>query len=364
MQIPISIEEIVKSFKHDKVIILLGPDIVINKNGDTLLNNLLKYLREQNFDKDIDLGRDNLFICDNKTKNRMYSFIEEYFQSNTQTSKIYEQLALIPCHLIVSITPDSLMKQAFEDCGIDHAFRYYVKNKPGKEVDVPTKEKPLLYNLFGSIEDQNSLVCNLDDLLQFLFSIIKEYELPINLRRSFDVANYFVFLGFNFNKWYLKLLLKLLNLTTDKFSMAAEYLLIDDDKLIRTYDIHYGVKIIETDIEKFVNDLYEKSRELYYLREKKEITQISIKEVAKDLMKQDKIKESIDIILEELESREKKDALDSDQKDMLDEIIGLSARYHRLERSSRKNTLSKDDVETTRNKLVEALKDIVDEISF
>ena len=160
------------------------------------------------------------------------------------------------------------------------------------------------------------------------------------------------------------MLLKLFNLTDEKFSVAAEHTNISDDRLIKTYDLHYGIKIIETDIEEYVNSLFEKCRELNLLREKKEPEQISVKDELKELMRQDELEEAINLLIDELEKRHGKQLPNDDEKELLGEVLGLSARYHRFERAHRKKTITDDEADTTRNKIFESLSSYIDELEF
>ena len=80
-----------------------------------------------------------------------------------------------------------------------------------KEIDA---ELPILYNLFGSIADENSLITTYDAFFNFFISVIgEEHKLPLELQNRLTEANFFVFIGFDLTKWYIPLLMhKPLNL--------------------------------------------------------------------------------------------------------------------------------------------------------
>ncbi len=69
----------------------------------------------------------------------------------------------------------------------------------------------MIYNLFGSIDKDDSLVLDFDDLYKMMQSILGTPGLPTKLLRAFREAGTYIFLGFQFDKWYAQLLLKLLS---------------------------------------------------------------------------------------------------------------------------------------------------------
>jgi len=87
-------------------------------------------------------------------------------------------------------------------------------------------EQPLVYNLFGSLVEPDSLLLTENDLLDFLVHMVKNSPpLPWDLTSRLSAANTsFLFLGFGFRHWYLRVLLHVLKAHTDRtnFSLALE----------------------------------------------------------------------------------------------------------------------------------------------
>jgi hypothetical protein len=132
--------------------------------------------------------------------------------------EIYEKLARIKFHLIISISPDHLLASAMEKLDIPHDFAFYNKTvNPGK-LSQPSSNNPLIYNLFGSIEEQQSLLLTHEDLYDFLFAILGDHKLPDELQTALGKAANFLFIGFQFDKWYMQLLMRLLNLHDERFA--------------------------------------------------------------------------------------------------------------------------------------------------
>jgi hypothetical protein len=338
-------------------IFLLGPALAIDTNGRSLPSGLINYFKDNELEIEEDM--DNLFRCRKPVKSRAYGYLKEYYRINATPNDMHRQLAQIPCHLYVSINSDLLMKQALEDYGVEHEFNYYIKGQPSAEVAKPTQEKPLLYNLFGSIDNQQSLIFTHDDLIQYMLSIIKEFKLPQNLRGTLENSLYFIFLGFDFEKWYLRLLLKMF-LDETKLSIASEAGSGTQGKLRTFYAGNYGLEFVDYDIEKYIRNIYDECARRGVLRPIREKTQISIQEEIRELIRKDEIGEALDRLyqfLEKLDEQVFKDKAE-DRQDLLNEIDSHTAQLSRSEKSLRKHEILEEVVRIEKNKIINAINEI------
>jgi hypothetical protein len=90
-------------------------------------------------------------------------------------------------------------------------FYWFRKRKPVKPV-ATTPEQPLVYSLFGNPTESDSLVLTESDLLDFLVNVVKNTPpLPAHLTsRLCNHDSSFLFLGFGFQRWYIRILLHVL----------------------------------------------------------------------------------------------------------------------------------------------------------
>ncbi|HSS22040.1 MAG TPA: SIR2 family protein [Pyrinomonadaceae bacterium] len=352
---PIPVNEIVASLKERNCIFLLGPGLVLDKKGGLLQAGLIDYFKEKGLEIDQDL--DNLFSCKTQAKTRAHVYIKEYYRDNGELNDTLRQLARIPGHLYVSINPDLLMKQALEDYGVAHEFKYYVKDQPPEDVTNPTAEKPLLYNLCGSIDTPQSLIFSYEDLIQYLFSIVRDFKLPQNLRSNLENNVYFIFLGFDFEKWYLKLLLKLLLLDETKLSIAAESGTGTQGQLRTFYVGHYGLEFVEDNVEQYVKRLYDECDQQGLLRVIKEKTQASIQDEIKELINNDELEQALDRLYQTLSEMDEQliKAKDEEKQDLLDELDMQISRLSRSEKQLRKGLVTEEDAAIEKNKITEAV---------
>jgi hypothetical protein len=76
-----------------------------------------------------------------------------------------------------------------------------------------TVEKPLLFYLYGTIVDPDSLVLSEDDFLDFIVATIVKNPLPDNILGQIRLPNKnLLFLGFDFRQWYLRILTRILEI--------------------------------------------------------------------------------------------------------------------------------------------------------
>jgi hypothetical protein len=351
----IEIPEIVDRINEQKCVILLGPGLAKNKKGETMRSLLIQYFKEKQLGVEEDL--DDLYACDTRTKTRALDHLQKYCRDHSEPNDTYRQLALIPFYLYISTTPDLLMKKALDEYGVDGEFKYYVKDEPPHEVMKPSRAKPLLYNLFGCIENQQSIIFNQWDLIQYLFSIIKDFKLPQNLRESFKNANYFIFIGFDFEKWYLKLLLKLI-LEEFKPSIATEEGKQFNEKLKSFYQQSYGIEFVETDIEEYVNKLYNECSNRQLLREIKEKVQPSIQLEVIKLIEQDDVKIALERLIEAMEDETFMRDKEEEKQEFLKELYIHSGTFNRNEKKLRQSLITEEAANVDHAKIRTALLDI------
>lgn len=84
-------------------------------------------------------------------KHRFPRIFKEYIKANYKKGKIHEQVAELPTHLVLSLSPDRILEEVFIDKELPFHFSYYHKKKEIGIDHTPSQVEPLLYNLFGDI---------------------------------------------------------------------------------------------------------------------------------------------------------------------------------------------------------------------
>ena len=208
-------QDILDDIKDQKAVLLIGPEIM-QFEGLSLNRHLRNNLNERN-QEDIAFyyERDGFFLFKSpEAKVRVARQVKRFYRDLIPDESILQRIVQIPFHLVMSVNPDTFVSEAFYRHGIKHRFHYFQhhhRENENDEIEKPTQALPLVYNLFGSKDQDDSLVLDYDDVYKMLQSAIGTSSLPNKLLRSFREASTYIFLGFQFDKWYSQLLLKFLS---------------------------------------------------------------------------------------------------------------------------------------------------------
>ncbi|MBN3522060.1 toll/interleukin-1 receptor domain-containing protein [Algoriphagus lutimaris] len=213
------ISRIVKKIAEEKCLVILGPELLY-ENGESTNSKLGKELHSTHGDQVKYYPDDEMFKFDNSLPIVVIEDDIQDFYNQLEPNELYKKIADIPFATIINTAPDKTLNKAFEAKNIPFDYDYYRKGEAQKEYE--RTNKTLIYNIFGDYSDINSLILTFDDLFDYLFSIMGDFELNIKseLRRATSV----LFIGFDFDKWYFKLLLRLIK--------------INENKLLHSHDIH------------------------------------------------------------------------------------------------------------------------------
>jgi TIR domain/SIR2-like domain len=150
-----------------------------------------------------------------------------YAREANSTTDFHRDLARLPFRLCISASPDSLMLTAFKEASKSPQKGYYGLKPPKRashaRVSSPTIREPLVYYLLGHHEEPESLVLTEADLIDFLVQIIGgDPPVPDEVRSILrDPVAAFLFLGFGFQNWYMRVLLKVMDVHGHRSNAVA-----------------------------------------------------------------------------------------------------------------------------------------------
>jgi hypothetical protein len=128
-------------------------------------------------------------------------------------------LAALPFPIYLTTNPDRLLVEALTEAGkapevglcpwserVDWSESIFA---PGRQPDFrPTVDRPLVYYLFGRLDDQGSMVLTEDDYFDYLIGLTRNNELiPAVVRRAL-VDSCLLFLGFRLDDWDFRVLFR------------------------------------------------------------------------------------------------------------------------------------------------------------
>jgi len=252
-------EFLFESISEEKTVLFIGNSIDINPDGKNAQSNFFENFFLENSKDIISYHKHDGFLLfkDEGTKMRLTTRIKKFYQQNF-ANEILDKISKIPFHLIVLVSPELTIKNIFNTSNYQFDYNYFDK-RVLRDIDAyPTKEKPLIYNLFGTIEDTETLIVSHQDLFEYLRALYGSNSLPIKLRTllSKEKASNFIFIGLDFDKWYFQLLLNLLELNNDRFIRYASINELDfDNKTL--CENHFKINFISKNSTSFINTIYD-----------------------------------------------------------------------------------------------------------
>ena len=221
--------------RRGNCILLLGPGVAVHPTDLqplplTVL--LARQLAKEVADQSDLVNQDNLAHVAQifqRKKDRMELELEVgdfYRPFAEQTTDFHRDMAALPFTLCINTTPDDFMCNAFVAAQKKPVCDYYhFRRGHGSRLVARSAQAPLVYSLYGSLSEAESLVLTENDLLEFLVNVVKgSPELPPLIRdRCGDKNTSFLFVGFGFHNWYVRILLHVLNAQSHKNrSLALE----------------------------------------------------------------------------------------------------------------------------------------------
>jgi len=262
-------EPLIEKICDEKCVLIMGPDIASPQPGQSIVKLLQNYLEAKpQKGKEVKFYSDDEFFlfADNTAKAFANIRIKKFYEG-LATPVVYNKITEIPFHLIISVSPDHLLKTAFTAGNIDFSFDFFNKEQNPAELEKPTKNKPLVYNLFGDIDADSSLVFTYDDLFDYLIKIFGDFRLPQALQYQLKNCETVLFIGFQFEKWYFRLLLRLLRLNEVGIKGASDKSISLLPGVRNFYADEFGMEFIEADEVEIIDYLHSQFEAKQMLRE-------------------------------------------------------------------------------------------------
>jgi len=351
---------ITQTIVEEKCVLFIGPEILSPSNEENLQEALIKFLDVENnpnikkYYEDVELF---LFESDHQETLTYYKIKEFYNQEFAEAKQLFEKIAKIPFHLIISINPDDKLSQAFNQLGRRHKFDFYWKKITGdgyQEIPISKSKRPLIYNLLGYIGDRESMILSYDDLFEY-FDSVTPSVIPDEVRLKLKTATNLIFLGFDFEKWYLQLLLRFIYPKKEKrrlMKYALNSIVVEKAKSFAVDQ--FKIEFIPSEISEFVSELHDACRNKGVLKSADEDILARIQQ----LVEEDELPramEQLRLFLKELaiDGQEMNDQLTilkrrlrdvksremvgiSSEKDILDNIDKINAEFLNLIKEARK----------------------------
>lgn len=281
------------SFDEGTCALILGPEFFLLDNPessssfrDTIYKKRLSsspYVEEDGFFNTHKLSEQGL-----EDKTTILINIKRYFKE-MDVPYYYDKVAQLPFSLTISLSPDDLLARAMTSIQRPYHFSYYKKesglyvrevNKQNgsikweqrdiKEEDVQSNDT-FLFNFLGTYSDTDSLIFTYDAFFEFIYSVFLfiNNESSLKLRTIINKASHFLFIGFGYDKWYLKLIFFILEkILKSRKSLKAIILNYNEkqNNTVQFYENQFQLNFYKESTIEFINRLYDDCKQQGILR--------------------------------------------------------------------------------------------------
>ena len=285
------LERLTKMIASDQCILFLGPGVLKINGSENIFNDALSEILRNKLEKATiyfdPTQQDNLaYIVQRFYKipktfpgqagHEAANLYKSYFDSGRINDSVFDKLSNVPWKLVINANPDDILSKMMEKQNPGSVLRrkYTISNNIDERTltqqvindmnDVKENKKSFFYNLFGTFEEQHSILYTEADFLEFINSVVnKAPALHSQVTSAFDDKKHYLFLGFDFDQWYFKILVKTLKLYNKEeraLSLTGGLKRFSESNL-DFFEQEYKFFFVEDDIDPFLTQLvryYEK----------------------------------------------------------------------------------------------------------
>lgn len=222
---------LVERIRRGTCVLVLGPGVVVDPQDPEGLPLTRKLSRKLAQDPDLarhgaQLNQDNLrevaelFYQSRRDRDELHLAVADFYRPYEElTTDFHRALADLPFRLCLCTTPDQFAFNAFAHARLGTGTKTPVAAYYGLHVvstpalPQPSEQSPLVYHLYGHVDDPDSLVLSESDLIEYLVNVVRGAPaLPDVVRGHLgDKETTFLFVGFGFLNWYVRVLLHVFN---------------------------------------------------------------------------------------------------------------------------------------------------------
>lgn len=267
-------DKLLRDFRENRCILLLGPRLATaGQNGQQipLREKLAGKLAAELVAEGVDLGENERhdlayvsqrFMRGNSNKLvELWDKVEDFYrEESADASAVFDKIASLPASIFINNSPDELLVAALQRQEKEPwAPQHYNFRRPNPfTVDMShvSPQKPLVYSLLGSIRDKESLVLTPSDQVEFIRKVLeKNPPVPTELMAQFSPFRTYIFLGFDLESWYLRLIIDALGLNgnTSLSPQMPDYPLSNPTRAF--YEEKFNFHFVDTGIDAFAGEL-------------------------------------------------------------------------------------------------------------
>lgn len=232
-----------KAIKADQCVLFLGPNILTARQNNQImtfnemLSDYIVALFDENTYYDKNMKGSLSYVSQILTNNEDYVagdqgraakvLYDRLCRDGAIDTKLHEKLAELPFKLIINTNPDEILPEILNSTKVGSCVTsYYTTDVLGEKPVIPQNLEgaSLHYNLLGSIYKPTSIQVSESQLINFTTCIISgNPSLDNAVRLHFNSNTYYLFLGFDFDEWYMKLVVAMVLAVVKKSGEGRAY---------------------------------------------------------------------------------------------------------------------------------------------
>ncbi len=276
------VERIAKAIKMKQCVLFLGPDLLQCMEGGQVkaFNKLLsaalsKELERESVYYDREQAESLPYIAQRFEDMPAYVLGEvgakakTTFQNATVYRQVYDAISSFVYPLIINTNPDSILDDIYRQKLVDSqpvnvaASCYDMTNDidggGSFNADLSKPNTVVSYKIFGSFENAASILFTDTHRVLFSKNVVRNDPPLPPLIKKLLTNKYYLFLGFNFGEWHLKILMDCLGLAKneDRSFALTNIPGMAGSSMNEYFEKEYKFYFIEKDIERFMQQVKE-----------------------------------------------------------------------------------------------------------
>ncbi|MBB4080553.1 hypothetical protein GGR28_003187 [Lewinella aquimaris] len=351
---------LLRTIEQERCVICVGPEFYTTP-GDSRSQSarLSSYLREHSAKIGIKVRENGWYhLRDNGDHLVVHEAVNIFYDSERQAARErLSKLASIPGHLFLCLTPDRHLAAAFKEKGYACEIGEYVRNEPDRNISVPDKHRPLVYNLVGDLEQRNSLVLTYNDFFNYMESTFRGNSMSILLKDNILSAECFIFLGMPPDDWRMHMFMHILKQHENRKSKYATIPNANDD-IRESWQCQYGIRLMNEDIDGFLNGLITRCGAKNLLREKAAVqtSHASVSQGLRAMIGNSKTSDALNRLQHEIKRT------GTAGRDLMLQVIQLKSRHTGLQEQITLGIIPDNDSKLELNKINVSLLKLIDDL--
>lgn len=246
------------ALKNNKCVLFIGQDFLQTDEGKTLDDMLGRFLNHAHAELKPIYDQDGFLPLSKRNRNKAVTKVETFFEDIAPSFQdLYKTITLMPFRVVVNMTPDETLIEAFNAAKIPPIVDYYNQNDASAPKFDP--KQPFIFNFSGKLSDEDSLVLTHADFYNHFKSKFAEQSLS-RLRNALLDVRCAVFMGVPYNRYFMDLVFR--DLRMHQADKIEKYLLTSED--VETvqrksfYDDEFNMTFIKQSPAGFFKELIEK----------------------------------------------------------------------------------------------------------